>query len=117
MFDFSYIELAYRAPSARGACAINTGGSNQFHERCQCRDEDISTCKDHCDDDINCKGYVGPTGWDACQWATTSECPSGCSKYDQGHVGEILWDDDHHSDNYPGCFIKLEGKITLKTIK
>ena len=81
-----------------------------FHERCQCQKEDIETCKEHCDQDTNCKGFVGPTAWEACQWATTSECPTGCQKYDQGHVGDLLWDEEHHSDNYPGCFVKLEGK-------
>ena len=103
--------MEYRDPGKRGACATKNGGSTRFHERCQCRNEDIKTCKAHCDADINCKGFVGPTSWDACQWATTSDCPAGCDKYNKGDVGDIILDEELSSSSYPGCFVKLEGKI------
>ena len=104
----SLTEVAYRAPAKRGACSTKKGQDTKFYERCQCSNEDMSTCKAHCDEDENCKGFVGPTEWNACQWATTSECPTGCSKYDEGSVGNILLDEEYHKDNYPGCFVKLE---------
>ena len=102
----------YRLPVKEGACNVESGGSIKFHERCQCTNSEVSTCQRHCDKDQNCLGYVGPTKWGACQFATTSECPSGCSKYDKGHSGNLLMDEDKYADNYPGCFVKIpESKL------
>ena len=106
---FPYSDVVYRLPIKQGACAVDIGGSTKFHERCQCSNSDVSICKQHCDSDQKCLGYVGPTKWNACQFATTSECPSGCSKYDKGHTGHLLMDEELSYDNYPGCFVKVPG--------
>ena len=91
---FPFLDVVYRLPIKQGACAVDIGGSTKFHERCQCSNSDVSICKQHCDNDQKCLGYVGPTKWNACQFATTSECPSGCSKYDKGHTGHLLMDEE-----------------------
>ena len=103
-----FVDSSYRTPNNPGACAINDGGATKFHERCSsCSNDD---CKAQCTSDSNCKGYVAASDY-GCQWATTSDCPAGCTKYDQGKVGDLLVDKDWYSSNYEGCFIKQVGKM------
>ena len=67
----------------------------------------LSECKQKCDEDDNCKGYVEQYGGH-CQIATITACPSGWSLYASGNVGEI----DLHGTcglatmGFGGCFVK-----------
>ena len=83
-----------------GCCS----GGNEFHERCHCSNTNVFQCKEYCDQDANCKGYVDQ-GTGSCQIATTSNCPSKCNKYNHGNVGAI---DQYGTcgSNYLGCYIK-----------
>lgn len=95
-------------------CGTLHNGVVEFHERCACQrlpsEQSIMPfCKQTCDEDPNCKGYVERPafGWDTCQLATTSACPTNreCHKFNMGIVGplvEVL----RPKDTYNGCFVK-----------
>ena len=105
----------YKFASVISACCIS---ENKAHEKCHCLDTDVSQCKEWCDQDVNCKGYVEQVdnvdNVNNCQMATTSDCPSQCQQWQGngkatvtiGNVGSI----DQHatcgSDIYQGCWIK-----------
>jgi len=95
----------YRTPQQKGACAITENQNYAFHERCHCPNMPVSTCKSHCDNDDNCKGYVFLPSY-GCQTATTSSCASGCNKHNKGSIGALVFDSDLLSDSYDGCYIK-----------
>ena len=76
-----------------------------FHERCVCRNTNVAICKENCDQDASCKGYVDK-GDGSCHMATTSDCPSGCSKGVVGNVGAIDPEGNCGIDSYLGCHIK-----------
>ena len=100
--------VTYVKASIKSACiTVN----RKYHQRCQCVAE-LSWCKTQCDQDINCKGYVGRTGsWsDKCQIATSSACPRSkrCGKLDRGNLG-ALDKEGSFGDDYDGCFIKSSG--------
>ena len=90
----------------RRACCTST---SQFHQRCHCEGK-VSACKDACDADASCKGYVD-AGSGNCQIATTSySCPNtrglqDCSLYDQGHIDDLN-PRGTCGNGYGGCFIK-----------
>ena len=56
-----------------------------------------------CNEDVHCKGYVASGS--NCQFATTSGCPSECTKHDVGNVGKLIFDGTC-GGGYGGCFIK-----------
>ena len=76
-----------------------------FHERCVCRTTDVAICKENCDQDANCKGYVDK-GEGSCQIATISNCPSQCRKAAIGNVGAIDQHGTCGAGTYLGCYIK-----------
>ena len=96
----------YEIASVKSACCISSGS---FAERCHCRKTEVFECKEYCDLDKNCKGYVDNSYGD-CQIATTSSCPQACGKYDEGNIGPI---DPYTTcgSSYLGCFIKQIGKF------
>ena len=68
----------------------------------------LSGCKEACDVDDQCKGYVAKGN--SCQFATTSDCPANYNKIDVGNVGEIS-EECPGVTGYGGCFIKtVSGK-------
>ena len=101
----------YRMPDNKGACAVNFNGINIFHEECNCHSSQLAICKTTCDSDENCKGYVNSGA--GCHMATTSSCPSGCKKYHNGNIGELVIDGSLNdlTNSYEGCFIKYLGKV------
>ena len=108
--SFFFTEHHYRVPTKKGNCAIEIGGKKDFHERCQCYENDISVCKNYCSKDSGCKGYVKVAF--NCDLATTSNCAEGCFKYNPGNVGELLVDEDYYATinpSYEGCYIKTFG--------
>ena len=92
----------YKFASVISACCIS---ENKAHEKCHCLDTDVSQCKEWCDQDVNCKGYVDK-GEGSCQMATTSNCPSQCRKAAIGNVGAIDQHGTCGADTYLGCYIK-----------
>ena len=84
--------------------------THEAHEKCHCLDTNVSQCKEWCDQDVNCKGYVEQVddvdNVNNCQMATTSNCPSQCRKAAVGNVGSIDQYATCGSDIYQGCYIK-----------
>ena len=76
-----------------------------FHERCNCKSTNVAQCKEYCDQDANCKGYVDK-GEGSCQIATISNCPSQCRKAAIGNVGAIDQHGTCGAGTYLGCYIK-----------
>ena len=98
-----YVKQSFKS----GCCS----GPNQIHEQCNCK-APIDFCKEACDRDPKCKGYVGH-GKSYCQIATTSTCPTthGCAKFQIGNVAINRVLDESHScgSGYHGCYIKQSG--------
>ena len=66
----------------------------------------------HCDKDKNCKGYVKQTEYYNCEIATTSNCPSGCTKRSAGQMGILIPDViSSKTEGYDGCYIKIMGRV------
>ena len=106
IFVFSGPE--YKIANVIGSCCISEkkpSGENKFHERCHCPNTNVLQCKEYCDQDVNCKGYVDK-GEGSCQIATTSNCPSQCRKAAIGNVGAIDQHGTCGADTYLGCYIK-----------
>ena len=80
-------------------------GKNEFHERCNCGNTNVAICEENCNQDANCKGYVDK-GDGSCHMATTSDCPSGCSKGVEGNDGALDPDGNCGIDSFLGCHIK-----------
>ena len=104
---FCCILVYYTKQNRKSGCCI---AENKVHERCQC-DADISFCKEACDDDAKCVGYVDKIGYDShlCQMATTSDCPNTnkCTKHNKGSDGNLLAEVFCASAVlYDGCYIK-----------
>ena len=98
----SYVKQSFKS----GCCS----GPNQIHEQCNCK-ANIQFCKDACDHDTNCKGYVAH-GKSYCQIATTSSCPTtnGCAKFQIGNVANSVLDGSIScGSGYHGCYIKQSG--------
>ena len=69
---------------------------------------DVSVCKELCDKDNNCEGFVDTTR-NQCQLATTSDCPSQCQKYKSGSNATIDPNAQcKEAHGYRGCFFKGE---------
>jgi len=108
----------YDQLSAKSACGVTVDGEIQFHERCQCArlssESDVMPfCKESCDADPECKGYVERPlfGWQTCQIATTSACPrEDCKKFNEGSVGPIV-EVVPETDDYKGCFVKRKTSL------
>ena len=102
----------YEIASVKSACCISTGS---FAERCHCRKTEVFECKEYCDLDKNCKGYVD-RGDGYCQIATTSNCPQSCEKHDAGNIGPI---DPYATcgSGYLGCFIKQGIQVIVLIVK
>ena len=104
-----FSDVEYNIASVIASCCISekrgNGETNEFHERCVCRNTNVATCKESCDQDANCKGYVDKGNGD-CHMATTSDCPSGCSKGVEGNDGPIDPQGNCGIDTYQGCHIK-----------
>ena len=98
-----YVKQSFKS----GCCS----GPNQIHERCNCK-ADIDFCKEACDRDPNCKGYVRH-GKSYCQIATTSTCPTtnDCAKYGIGNVAisRVLNGSLSCGSGYHECHIKQSG--------
>ena len=89
-----------------GCCTSST----TYHERCHVSGP-LSGCKEACDVDDQCKGYVASGS--NCQFATTSDCPAKYRKYNVGSVGEIS-EQGTCGGGYGGCFIKtFSGKYSI----
>ena len=98
----SYVKQSLKS----GCCS----GPNQVHEQCNCK-ANIQFCKDACDHDSNCKGYV-VHGKSYCQIASTSSCPTtnGCAKFQIGNVVNSVLDGSISCGfGYQGCYIKQSG--------
>ena len=94
--------------AATSSCCTTTkkgNGKNEFHERCNCGNTNVAQCKEWCDPDANCKGYVDK-GDGSCHMATTSDCPSGGSKGVVGNDGALDPDGNCGIDSFLGCHIK-----------
>ena len=76
----------------------------------------VSVCKSHCDGDDNCKGYVEILSFGHCETATTSSCSSGCTKYEEGSIGDLVFDNDFLSVSHEGCYIKFIGSIFISVV-
>ena len=81
---------------------------------------DFNECKLYCDTDINCKGFTQTTNEStACQLATNSICPPGCTKRNQcdedsdpetcDNLDPLVLDAEWGSDSPTGCYIKTTG--------
>ena len=109
----------------KGACAIPhpiralaMQGIKIFHERCVCRGKAVKECKEACDEDDKCRGFVEtssklPGGMaDGCQYATTStECAPGCEKLESDGMmtgADKLWPGENGFSGYCGCWIKVK---------
>ena len=104
--------IMYRTPLKEGACAVQIGNYTDFHERCHCSAKAVNLCKGYCDLDKSCKGYVEVSHVSlGCQYATTSACNSGCTKYDANKVGKLVIDSTDGSRSYRGCYIKATGLL------
>ena len=105
--NLHFLDVQYQIASVNGSCCVSekTGNKNNFHERCNCKNTNVAQCKEWCDPDANCKGYVDK-GQGDCHMATTSDCPSGCSKGVVGNVGPIDPQGNCGIDTYQGCQIK-----------
>lgn len=88
----------YVHPQDAYACCLT---NDYFHERCSYK-LPLEECKNLCDLDPQCKGYVQ---WVAgrCNIATTSPCPNGSKKYDIGRTGNL---GGKCGRNYNGCYVK-----------
>ena len=105
-YPFLALDILYIQGSPSGCCLV----SGDFHQRCQAIGS-LSKCKNECDIDVNCKGYVGKIGFlPVCQIATTSDCPSSFSQDDVGNVGDLDINARCSKSSYQGCFIKQSGK-------
>ena len=87
----------------RYGCCIGRG---QYHQRCVKSGLVLSHCKELCDADSLCKGYVTDAG-SLCQLATTFNCPSSWEKHDVGNVEDL--NDSACGYSLNGCYIK-DGK-------
>ena len=92
-----------------GACCIS---SNEWHQNCYC-DSAVTTCKELCDQDLNCKGYVN-RGPNDCNIATTSDCSAiDCTgPWGIGNVGKLVRTCTASESSTEGCYIK-KGVITI----
>ena len=100
----------YVKQSLKSGCC---SGPNQVHEQCNCK-ANVEFCKDACDHDTNCKGYV-VHGKSYCQIATTSKCPTtnGCAKFQIGNVVNSALDGSIScGSGYQGCNIAIRFKPT-----
>ena len=97
----------YNKQGIKSGCCT---GNQTFHERCYCAAK-ISFCKETCDKDEKCKGYVAETGGN-CQIATTSKCPetNHCSKFSLGESNDLAIDSRCGSIDLEGCYIKKIGQ-------
>ena len=79
-----------------------------LHEHCNCK-ANVDFCKNVCDHDYNCKGYVA-TDTAHCHIATTSYCPetNACTKGQEGKSGNLNGSASC-GDGFQGCFIKQPG--------
>lgn len=89
-------------------CCIGTGRFD-FHQRCGC-DRKLPHCKNLCNKDKYCKGYVEEANNNYCQIATTSRCPLHCILIDSGKIGNLSREGNQCGEYYGGCFIKNHGK-------
>ena len=107
----SILYKEYAAKNPDGPCCDATG----YHQRCLCKKQNVQFCKDLCDSDDFCKGYV-KHGAD-CQIATTkTDCNTDCqgpenvgnqgALVDTGHCG--IGESKYHK--FKGCFIKIKSK-------
>ena len=116
-------DISYRTPKKLGACVVQKDSEFKYHQHCHCSSDkwlirDFNDCKLYCDTDINCKGFTQTTNErTACQLATTSICPPGCTKRNQcdedsetcDTIGPLVLDAEWGSDSPTGCYIKTTG--------
>lgn len=114
-----YIDCAARG--SKGWCGLNPGTKQQ----CTCRNKDISFCRDHCENDANCQGYVkmGPSrGKIYCMMPMRGEIGSDyCQNIDKdcyhSNLGRNVDEEVQCSTGgryYGGCFIKNGGSRRLQ---
>ena len=98
---FDIIVIQYIHSNDDRACCL--ASNNNFHQRCQ-YPLPTEDCKNFCDQDSNCKGYVQQSS-SYCQIATTSPCnhTSSGSSYNSGSTGDL---GGSCGSNYGGCYIK-----------
>merc|ERR1719343_1065918 len=104
----------YKHLDGDSGCGVMDGGRPNMHESCMCfqspGEADIMPwCESACDDDADCKGYVGRSafGMQTCMLATTSSCPTDhqCMKQNVGVTGDIVPFVQPFS-GFKGCFVK-----------
>ena len=97
----------YIKQKIRSGCCT---GQETYHERCFCAAK-IPFCKESCDEDEKCKGYVGDRHGH-CQIATTSQCPDNvyCEKYSIGESNELSTNYQCGPSDLEGCFVKKIGQ-------
>jgi hypothetical protein len=115
-----YIDCA--ASGSIGWCGLNPGTKQQ----CTCRNKDISFCRDHCENDANCQGYVKRrwAGKDYCMMPMRGEIGSDycksidkdCSHYNLGRDvdKEVMCSTGGGNKGFAGCFIKNGGSRRLQ---
>ena len=94
--------MGYSRTRSDSACCDSNGNAV---ETCQCRELDVSLCKELCDRDDNCRGYVD-TSRNQCELATTSDCPNPCEKYKGSNA--TIDQNKKCGNGYRGCFTKGE---------
>ena len=106
--NLHFLDVQYQIASVNGSCCTfekKGNGKNEFHERCNCGNTNVAICEENCNQDANCKGYVDK-GDGSCHMATTSDCPSGCSKGVVGNVEALDPQGNCGIDSFLGCHIK-----------
>ena len=79
-------------------CSVSSGVTTENYE---------TLCQSHCDDDSDCLGYdyyFYSKDFFYCTLTTVSPCPTGCRKYSEGNVGDIV---NKPWPGISGCYIKL----------
>merc|ERR1712166_1016406 len=102
-----YIHRATSGGCGIGGSDNGFNGGSVWHQRCVCPPA-LAFCKDQCDKDAACVGYVSQGR--GCHYATTSTCNAQCSTYNVGNVGAITSGGplNENLDSYKGCYVKQE---------
>ena len=100
----------YKKANIDGGCCIS---NEVFAERCHCS-QDRYICRERCQYDDNCRGYVNKVNGD-CQAITTTQCDrysrSKCKKFNEGNIADLDLSATCGT-GYEGCVIKRIGKCS-----
>lgn len=108
----SLLEDTYQLLSnVSGVCAIANGVTHEccFVAETKC---DEFCCKNYCNNDSSCKGYVFNPAQDLCVFYTTSLCPTGSTKHKVGLVGEFI-PGAYPMSGWSGCYKRITGRFNI----